>query len=194
MPVEVHVMNQYSVDLTGNLLCSYNAVDPVSGAAGSTISYIRGPNATQPKTTCAYTRPNGSSQGIVAQRESINPATTATAYGTPAEQGCLDIAMSSSSPAGTGAQSTSGALIFIPFAEDAVTGAIGPTAGGTVQGINGPVTTVATSLTTTNSFTLANLETLYTDCQEVVLERLPGPAMSGQTRKRPIGRGVSGLT
>src|SRR5579863_1343422 len=39
------VMNQYSADLTSNLLCSYNAIDPVSGAAGNNISYIRGLNA-----------------------------------------------------------------------------------------------------------------------------------------------------
>jgi hypothetical protein len=161
------VMNQYSVDLTGNLLCSFNATDPVSQAALAPVSYIRGPNATQPQTTCAYTRANGSGDGQIALRESINPNTTATPYGTAAEQGCVDIARSSSSPSGSGAQSTSGALIFIPFAEDAVTGAIGPATGGTVQGIFGPVTTVATALTTTNMFTLTDLKTLYTSCGEV---------------------------
>jgi hypothetical protein len=161
------VMNQYSVDLTGNLLCSYNATDPVSNAALGTISYVRGPNATQPQTTCTYTRANGSGDGQIALRESINSGTTAAPYGTAAPVGCVDIARSSSSPSGSGAQSTSGALIFIPFAEDAVTGAIGPAAGGTVGGIFGNVTTVATSLTTANMFTLADLKNLYTNCQEV---------------------------
>jgi hypothetical protein len=160
------VMNQYSVDLTGNLLCSYNAVDPVSGAAGNNISYIRGLNATEPATTCAYTRPNGSSQGQVALRESINPATTATPpLATVAPQNCVDIARSSSGPT----SNTAGALAFVPFAEDAVTGAVGPAAGGTVQGINGPETTVATSIKEGNLFTEADLVDLYTDCTTVTV-------------------------
>jgi hypothetical protein len=160
------VMNQYSVDLSENFLCSYNAVDPVTGAAGNNISYIKGANATEPAITCTYERPNGSSAGLVALRESINPATTATpALTTPAPQGCVDIGMSSSPPT----SNAGGALTFIPFAEDAVTGAVGPATGGTVQGVNGPVTTVATSITQANLFTQANLETLYADCDEVTV-------------------------
>jgi phosphate transport system substrate-binding protein len=160
------VMNQYSVDLTGNLLCSYNAVDPVSGAAGNNISYIRGLNATEPATTCTYTRPNGSNQGIVALRESIDPATTATPpLATVAPQNCVDIALSSSGPT----SNTAGALAYIPFAEDAVTGAVGPATAGTVQGINGPETTVATSITQGGLFTKADLVDLYTDCTTVAV-------------------------
>jgi hypothetical protein len=160
------VMNQYSVDLTGNLLCSYNAVDPVSGAAGNNISYIRGLNATEPATTCTYTRPNGSNQGIVALRESIDPATTATPpLATVAPQNCVDIALSSSGPT----SNTAGALAYIPFAEDAVTGAVGPATAGTVQGINGPETTVATSITQGGLFTKADLVDLYTDCTTVTV-------------------------
>jgi len=158
------VMNQYSVDLTGNLLCSYNAVDPVTGSQTTNIEYIKGLNATEPAISCLEQRPNGSSAGQVGLRESINPSTTASPALSPvAPAGCIDIARSSSGPT----SNTAGALTFIPFAEDAVTGAIGPATGGTVNGINGPETTVATALTTTNMFTVADLTNLYKNCSEV---------------------------
>jgi hypothetical protein len=160
------VINQYSVDLTGNLLGSYNAVDPISQAAGNNISYIRGLNATLQGggTTCTLTRPNGSSQGQVALRESINPATAVTPpLAVPAPQGCVDIARSSSGPT----SNTGGALAFIPFAEDAVAGAVGPATAGTVQGINGPVATVATNITQAGLFTKADLVNLYTNCTAI---------------------------
>jgi hypothetical protein len=178
------VMNQYSVDLAGNLLCSYNAIDPVSGTAGANISYVRGLNATQPATTCTYTRPNGSTQGQIALRESINSATTASPpLTTVAPVGCVDIGRSSSSPSSTNAQSTSGALIFIPFALDAVAGSTGPATGGTVQGINGPETTVATNLTTTGMFTETDLVNLYKNCTNVTeggVTYNPNTASAGQ--------------
>jgi len=158
------VMNQYSVDLGTNELCSFNAVDPVSGSQTTNIEYIKGVNATEPSVTCLEQRPNGSSAGEVGLRESINPATTATPALSPvAPAGCIDIGRSSSGPT----SNTSGALTFIPFAEDAVTGAIGPATGGVVNGINGPVTTVATQLTTTNMFTSADLTNLYKNCTQV---------------------------
>jgi hypothetical protein len=158
------VMNQYSVDLTGNLLGSYNAIDPVSGVAGNNISYVRGLNATLPGTTCTETRPNGSGQGQIALRESINPGTTAAPpLPTVAPQGCVDIAMSSTGPT----SNVNGALAFIPFAEDAVTGAVGPAAGGVVQGINGPVTTLPTNIKEAGLFTKNDLITLYTNCNVV---------------------------
>src|SRR5580658_3049765 len=158
------VMNQYAVDLGTNELCSFNAVDPVSGSQTTNIEYIKGLNATEPAVTCLAQRPNGSGAGQVGLRESINPSTTATPALSPAAPaGCSDIARSSSGPT----SNTAGALTFIPFAEDAVTGAIGPATGGVVQGINGPVTTVATQLTTTNAFTTANLTNLYKNCAEV---------------------------
>jgi hypothetical protein len=158
------VMNQYSVDLTGNLLGSYNAIDPVSGVAGNNISYVRGLNATLPGTTCTETRPNGSGQGQIALRESINPGTTAAPpLPTVAPQGCVDIARSSSGPT----SNTGGALAFIPFAEDAVAGSVGPAAAGTIQGINGPVNAVATVITQAGLFTKTDLINLYTNCQPV---------------------------
>jgi hypothetical protein len=158
------VMNQYSVDLGTNELCSFNAVDPVSGSQTTNIEYIKGANATEPAVTCLEQRPNGSGAGQVGLRESINSATTASPALSPvAPVGCIDIARSSSGPT----SNTAGALTFIPFAEDAVAGAIGPATGGVVSGINGPVTTVATALTTTNMFTAADLTNLYKNCTQV---------------------------
>ncbi len=159
------VMNQYSVDLGTNELCSFNAVDPVTGSQTTNIEYIKGLNATEPSATCLEQRPNGSGAGQVGLRESINSGTTAAPALSPvAPVGCIDIARSSSAPSPV---NPAGALTFIPFAEDAVAGAIGPAVGGVVQGINGPVTTVATNLTTTNMFTTADLTNLYKNCAEV---------------------------
>src|SRR5580658_8595658 len=101
------VMNQYSVDLGTNELCSFNAVDPVTGSQTTDIEYIKGPNAAQPQVTCLEQRPNGSSAGLVGLRESISPATTATPALSPVvPPGCLDIALSSSGPT----SNTAGAL------------------------------------------------------------------------------------
>jgi len=86
------VMNQFSVDLSGNLLGSYNAVDPVTGVGGNNIEYVKGPNATSPATTCTYTRPNGSGQGLNALRKSINQSTTAAQLANPPQARCIDIA------------------------------------------------------------------------------------------------------
>jgi hypothetical protein len=174
------VMNQYSVDLTGNLLGSFNAVDPVSGSLTTNIEYVKGPNATQPQVTCLEQRPNGSGQGQIGLRESINPATAAAPPLAPAvPANCVDIARSSSGPT----SNPLGALAFIPFAEDAVTGAVGPAAGGVVQGINGPVTTVATAITQANLFSKANLTTLYASCGNVTVGGVtynPNTATAGQ--------------
>jgi len=158
------VINQYAVDLGTNELCSFNAVDPITGSTTTNIEYVKGVNATQPAITCLSQRPNGSGAGQVALRESINSATTATPALSPLMPvGCSDIGRSSSGPT----SNTAGALTFIPFAEDAVAGAIGPATGGVVNGVNGPVTTVATSLTTTNMFTTADLINLYKNCAQV---------------------------
>jgi len=48
-----------------------------------------------------------------------------------------------------------------------VTGSVGPATGGTVDGIYGNVTTVATSITTANDFTEADLVNLYKNCAQV---------------------------
>jgi hypothetical protein len=159
------VMNQYAVDLSGNLLCSFNAVDPVSGSTTTDISYIKGLNATEPTLSCpTYERPNGSTAGVTGLRQSINPNSPVSSPLSPAPAtGCIDIAMSSSGPT----SNTGGALTYIPFAEDAVTGSVGPATGGVVGGIFGNVTTVPTSITNANMFTEADLVNLYKNCAEI---------------------------
>jgi hypothetical protein len=162
------VMNQFSVDLAGNLLGSYNAVDPVSGAINGTLTYIKGANATEPSVSCDYTRPDGSTQGLDAFRYSINPGTTASQLATPPQAGCIDIARSSSGPASADVKSD-GELVYIPFAVDAVTGVVGPATGGTLTGSTGTITAQATNLTSTaapyydfvNYLTIAELTSLY---------------------------------
>jgi hypothetical protein len=162
------VMNQFSVDLSGNLLGSYNAVDPVTGVGGNNIEYVKGPNATSPATTCTYTRPNGSGQGLNALRKSINQSTTAAQLANPPQANCIDISRSSSAVTSQN-QAADGSLVYIPFAVDAVTGAVGPTTSGTINGSTGPVTAVATNLTNTgapyynfvNYLTQAELASLY---------------------------------
>jgi hypothetical protein len=169
------VMNQYALDLGGSLLCSYNATDPVTGAIGSSggtveISYEKGFNPTEPTgPSCAsYERPDGSSQGQSALRQSINPTTTAPSPMVPAPgAGCIDIGRDSSPPSVV----SNGYLTYIPFAEDTVTGAVGPNTGGTVQGIFGPVTTVPTMISPANAdqFTVAQLSSMYGSCDEVTI-------------------------
>ena len=183
------VMNQYAFDLGGSALCSYNATDPVTGVGGTAggtveIGYERGLNPTEPTgpTCAAYERPNGSSQGQTALRQSINPTTTAPTPMVPAPgAGCVDIGRSSSAPSVV----ANGYLTYIPFAEDAVTGAVGPTTGGVVQGIFGPVTTVATQINPANAnmFTTTQLQAMYGSCtQETVNGTTYWPFQTGVTQ------------
>ena len=163
------VMDQYSVDLSSNFLCSYDATDPLLGppATGAIqeISYEKGFNATEPSLSCpTMERPNGSTAGVTALRQSINPNSQVGSPLSPAPAtGCIDIARSSSGPT----SNTGGALTYIPFAEDAVAGSVGPTTGGVVDGIYGNVTTVATSITHANLFTETDLVNMYKNCAEV---------------------------
>src|SRR5215813_4064552 len=72
------VMNQYALDLAGNELGSFNAVNPVNQAAGN----------------CTFTRPNGSGEGLAALRKSINQATTAAQLAAPPQANCIDFSRS----------------------------------------------------------------------------------------------------
>lgn len=165
------VMNQFGVDLSGNTLGSYNAVNPVTAAAHELITPVK-----QNGTVCSFARPNGSGEGVAALRFSTNPASGATPPTPSPQQGCVDIARSSSGP-GTN-QSNTGQFVYIPFALDAVAGSTGPATGGVVGG----VTTVATNITQANQFTLQNLKDLYA-CNTVTAGGVtynPGTATAGQ--------------
>jgi len=167
------VYNQFSTDLGGNALGSYNATNPVTGTANETITPVDGSAGVN----CSFARPNGSGPGQAALEQALGqPELNGTA---PLPQaGCVDIARSSSGPnsSGIGSGNYTGAIAiqFVPFALDAVTGAIGPATGGvsfnapTGTGSTIPATTVATQLpAAVGSFTATDLTTLYQSCGTV---------------------------
>jgi hypothetical protein len=170
------VYNQFATDLGGNALGSYNATNPVTGAGNEIITPVDG----TARVNCSFARPNGSTPGLGALENAIGGATTGGTAPLPAA-GCVDIARSSAGPNTNGGPATgnytgSNAIQFVPFALDAVTGAIGPATGGTAftaptgdaNGDTIPATTVATALpSAVNSFTIADLTTLYKNCGTV---------------------------
>jgi phosphate transport system substrate-binding protein len=150
------IMNQIGLDLGGNVLGSYNSY--LSPSTTHDLLAPVKPDGTQ----CVFTRPDNSAEGVAALRYSVSSGTGATPPAPAPQPGCVDIARSS---AGSGSDaSTTGQFIYIPFALDAVAGATGPATGGQVIG---GVTTVATSITTADQFTLTDLKTLYAQCGTV---------------------------
>jgi hypothetical protein len=164
------VMNQFALDTGANVLASYNAFNPVSATAHELITPSKEqfsaagvPNPNAAPLNANFTRPNGSGEGQAALRLSINPGSTAAvpggATGVAPQQGAVDIARSSSGPGNNA--STSGQLIFIPFALDAVTGSTGSTASTiTVPGTTTTVNTPASNVQGAN-FTMTQLQTMY---------------------------------
>jgi ABC-type phosphate transport system substrate-binding protein len=167
------VYNQFALDLGGNTLGSYNATNPVTGTANEIITPVDGAGGV----SCSFARPNGSGPGQGALEQSLGQPEAGGTAPLP-QAGCVDIARSSSGPAssgiGSGNYAGPNALQFVPFALDAVTGAIGPATGGvsfnapTGTGTTIPATTVATQLpAAVGSFTQADLTTLYKNCGTV---------------------------
>ena len=119
------VYNQFSTDLGGNALGSYNATNPVTGAIGENITPVDGTAAVN----CSFARPDGSTNGLGALEQSIGGAETGGLTPLPGA-GCVDIARSSAGPNSTGPASGNytgtNAIQFVPFALDAVTGVTGP--------------------------------------------------------------------
>jgi len=153
------VMNGFAL-LEGNVLGSYNAVNPVTAATHEIITPSKVPFGTNtPVTNCSYARPNGSSEGFAALDFSITQVSLAHLATPGPGPGCVDIARSSSAPgsfanSGPGSSNTtSGPLIYIPFALDAVAGAVGGT----------------TNITDANSFTTAELTSMYGSCAATVV-------------------------
>src|SRR5215472_3287111 len=54
------VYNQFGLDVAGNLLGSYDAINPVTGAAHEIIT----PRDGSGSTNCSFARPNGSGEGV----------------------------------------------------------------------------------------------------------------------------------
>jgi hypothetical protein len=103
------IYNQFSIDASGNLLGSYNAVNPVTQIAHEIITPVDGTSGA----TCSFARPNGSGEGVANLRLAINPATTngGAAVAPVAGPGCVDIARSSSGPGAL--QSNTGPLVYV---------------------------------------------------------------------------------
>lgn len=169
------VMNGFAGAVSNGIVGSYNAVNPVTSAAHEIITPAKAASGGS-QTNCSFTRPNGSTEGFDSLDESANGTSTLPQLASPPQQGCIDISRSSSGPgsiatSGPGSLSTTGQFVYIPFAVDAVTDATGPaTAGTTTLIINGVPTTEnvpATNITTADSFTLADLKTLFASCGNV---------------------------
>jgi hypothetical protein len=183
-----NVMDYFAGQTSGGIIGSYDAVNPVSGVIGETITPgVAGSGGAQ--LNCSFTRPNGSGKGFAALDISLNPSSTlpqqtntSGGAGTPAGAGCISFSRSSGGPgsaavgtppAGAGIQSNSGALVYVPFGLDAVTDATGPTsaisvttqcngatqpAGGNCSSSTGPGTVTFT--TTPTTIAQANMFTL----------------------------------
>jgi hypothetical protein len=203
-----NVMDYFAGQVSEGIIASYDAVNPVTQIADETITPgVAGSGGAQ--TNCSFTRPNGSTQGFAALDYSYNTSTTLGQLATPPQAGCLTFSRSSGAPgsattasSGPGVADTSGGLVYIPFAVDAVTDATGPTtaisettqcdgpdtpSGFTCSSSTGlgtvTFTTTPTKITTANDFTIANLESLYADCDNVTVGGVtynPNTAGTGQ--------------
>lgn len=131
------VMNGFALS-EGAILGSYNAVNPSTATAHEVITPQKVPvGAVTPLTSCSFIRPNGSTEGAAALDFSLtqNAANLSSLapplVPNPPQANCVDIGRSSSAPKGNCTtvlcQSATGGLVYIPFALDAVAGAVGPT-------------------------------------------------------------------
>lgn len=201
------VMNGFAAGVSLGIMGSYNAVNPVTAAPHEIITpakALAGGNFS----SCSFTRPNGSTEGFNAFDLMTNPTTTLPQLAVPPQPGCIDVSRSSSGPgsisntAGTpGSLLATGNLVYVPFGVDGVTGATGPTTAGqttTTQCVAATTgctnvdpttglgtitfTVPVTNITQADSFTLANLQTLYS-CANVTVNGVtynPNTAGAGQ--------------
>jgi hypothetical protein len=185
------VMDYFAGQTSGGIIGSYDAVNPVTQTAAENITPgVAGSGGAQQN--CSFTRPNGSGQGFKALDFSFNTSTTLAQLAVPPQAGCLAFSRSSGAPGsgtsattGPGVLNTSGNLLYIPFALDAVTDATGPTTAisettkcvstttGCTNVVNGigtiTFTTTPTTIAQAGNFTLANLQTLYGSCASVTV-------------------------
>jgi hypothetical protein len=171
------VWNAFATGFAGNLVGSYNAVNPVSGAINEIITPADGTSGK----SCSFSRPNGSGQGVAGLRLSLNQASAnaGSFVGTKPGLGCVDIARSSSGP---DIVDTNAAvdIQYIPFALDAVTGSTGPASCAATtdncaafnadlgNGSTKSTNPLPTQITQANNFTEANLTSLY-NCNTVTV-------------------------
>jgi hypothetical protein len=199
-----NVMDYFAGQTGDGILASYDAENPVTLGINETITPAIA-EAGGAQQDCSFSRPNGSTQGFKALDFSYNPSTTlSTGLPSNPQAGCIAISRSSSGPgaiatSGPGAALTTGNLVYIPFAIDAVTYATGPvsatsetvqcvstTTGCTNVGTDGnpagigtiTFTTTPTTISQTADFSQSQLETLYADCSSVTV---------GSTTYDPVG-------
>ncbi len=141
------VVDAIADQIGGGLIGSWDAVNPSDHK--TTHDLI------SPKRGCTMTRPNGSGEGVNALRISLGG--TATPLADPPEPGCVDFARSSSGPA----SDTTGKLIYIPFALDAVGTATGPA--------TATANAVATNIVDANAFTSAQIKSMYANGTTVTI-------------------------
>jgi hypothetical protein len=133
------VMNAFAHTAQGGELASFNAVNPVTATAHEIITPgVTSSSSSIGQNNCSFTRPNGSTEGFRALDFSLNQATTLPQDAVPPGPNCIELSRSSSGPgaaavSGTcpgapGCTLTTGNLVYIPFALDAVTDANGPSA------------------------------------------------------------------
>ena len=169
------VMNGFSAGVSGGIIGSWDAVNPVTATAHEIITPAKA-LAGGAQNNCSFTRPNGSTEGFNAL--DISAGGTATGLASPPQAGCVDIARSSGGPGsvattGPGSLNPAGQLVYVPFGVDAVTGATGPTTAGqstttkclaaTAGCTNGLITFTVpvTVITQADLFTKADLTALY---------------------------------
>jgi hypothetical protein len=172
------VMNGFAAGVGEGIVGSYNAVNPVTAAAHEIITPAKA-LANAGFSNCSFTRPNGSTEGFNAV--DISMGGTAPALASPPGAGCVDIGRSSGAPnsacppsgVGPGCLNTAGALVYVPFGVDAVTGATGPTTAGQTTTVNCLSTTTGctngtisftvpvTVITQADLFTKTDLTNLY---------------------------------
>jgi phosphate transport system substrate-binding protein len=164
------VMNGFADGVSGGIIGSYNAVNPVTATAHEIITPAKA-LAGGTQSNCSFTRPNGSTEGFNAL--DISMGGTATGLASPPGAGCVDIARSSGAPGSVsstagapGSLNVAGPLVYVPFGVDAVTGATAPTTAGQTTTITTPtgpqtVTVAVTTITQANLFTKTDLTNLY---------------------------------
>jgi len=183
--------NGFALQTGNSVFGSYNATNPADNStAHQVITPVKNgitTSATQiPGEACSFNRPNGSGEGSNALRGSLGVGTTPTAIagqtvtvGTTTvtlpsnlpQTNCVDIGRSSGGPVTV--DQTAGPLQYIPFALDAVTAAVGPSAAVTIPNAAGTGTESAgpTNLgaVATTGFSLTSLQAMFGSGNDAVL-------------------------
>jgi ABC-type phosphate transport system substrate-binding protein len=189
------VWNAFATTFGGNLVGSYNATNPVTGAINENITPADGSAGVN----CSFARPNGSGQGVAALRLANNAASThaSKAIAPFPALGCVDIARSSGGP---DVVDTNAAvdLQYIPFALDAVTGATGPSSCAATpdncapfiadagNGSTVTVSPVPTVITHSNDFSQTDVHNLY-NCNQVTVDGVTYWPYGGVGSVQPAG-------